>query len=285
MDYPSHLQIETSTHCNGRCVFCYLPQMKRKGGTMTEDLFMKIMDDAKEIQKLSGLIWVGLFYLNEPLIVPNFFKYMDALRERGFRTVIFTNGQALTKEKAERLASYTDVIYWLTFSVAGIDMESCYRIMGLNYNTVKENIQYFLQVNQGKITVSINCPNCAVTKSFLDNETWREEWEKIIPAIQYGPFYNFAGMMHDEREIVENEYHEKRACARIQQLCLLWDGRAHLCCMDPEGKVILGDINKQSLLEIFNSETAVYYREMHNQGRWDELPLCKDCNVHIVGRG
>jgi len=46
--------------------------------------------------------------------------------------------------------------------------------------------------------------------------------------------------------------------------------------------VILGDANKDSLLDIYNAETAVHYRDFHRQGRWSELPLCRDCNMHIV---
>ena len=282
MDYPSHLQLETSTFCNAHCSFCYLPRLERKGGVMAKDIFDKIMRDAHELRDISGLTYIGLFYLNEPLIVPQFFDYLDVLRAGSFRTVIFSNGADLTAEKAEKLAAYDDVIYIVTFSVAGVNQATCKAIMGLDYMQVKQNIEYFLAINAGRIPVSINCPNCAATRQFLSDGSWRAEWELIIPQIQYGPMYNFAGLVHDPYEIAENEYLKKQPCARIGQLCLLWDGRAHLCCMDPEGQVILGDIKEQSLLEIFNSETSVYYRRMHSERRWDELLLCKECNMHIV---
>jgi radical SAM protein with 4Fe4S-binding SPASM domain len=63
----------------------------------------------------------------------------------------------------------------------------------------------------------------------------------------------------------------------LNQIMILWDGRVSLCCFDGEGDVIFGDLNRQSLKEIFAGEKASEYRRAHMEGRRSEMKLCKDC--------
>jgi hypothetical protein len=52
--------------------------------------------------------------------------------------------------------------------------------------------------------------------------------------------------------------------------------------MDYNGKMILGDVNKQTLWEIRKSYR--WMREKHEQGKWDEIPICKTCNYNSASR-
>jgi len=55
------------------------------------------------------------------------------------------------------------------------------------------------------------------------------------------------------------------------------NGKAPLCCVDYDGKIILGDFNTQSLEEIWNNESFKKIRQLHLDFKADEISLCKKC--------
>lgn len=275
MDRPTMLQLESSTACDARCVFCPHKDMQRAGGVMDEGLYRKIIADAAE----AGIGEVLLFLNGEPLLFPKLFDWLEMLREHGLGTTIFTNGAKLSLANTFRLLRFDDVIRTVVFSLGGVDEETYKAVMGLDYGTVKANLEMFLYVNNDHVPVEAHIPLMSQTAGFMGR--WRDLWGELLPAAPTDMF-NFAGLLSDEMELRETDTHRKQPCARLDHLAVLWDGRVCLCCMDAEGQVILGDLNDQSLMNVFNGELATHYRSMHAAGRYEELELCCDCNMNII---
>jgi len=279
------IHVESSTACNAKCVFCVRPNMKRKGGMMEDWIFEKILTEAHAF----GNANIPLYYMGEPLIYPKLFQRMQRLREERFQTSIFTNALALTPEIASQLISFSDIITVIIFSLNAVDSETYQDIMGIDYNTVRSNVIEFMKQNNGKIKVGAHSVSFSRSQSFIRGKPgkWVETWKDVFAGISLTPgiMLNYAGLIHDEFEHRVDENHTPDKCSRVNQMSILWDGRVNLCCMDPEGRVILGDVKENTLSEIFQSELAVHYREMHSQKRFSELPLCKDCNMNIISKG
>lgn len=77
------------------------------------------------------------------------------------------------------------------------------------------------------------------------------------------------------------------ACAcPFEQLVIRSDGHVSRCCNDALGVVDMGDVRKNSLLEIWNSNEYKKVREkLFNKERSSD-ELCKDCDsmiLHIIG--
>lgn len=243
---------------------------------MKEELFRKIIAEAVEL----GITQVMLFLNGEPLLFPKLFDWLQLLREHQRVTTIFTNGEQLDSEKGNQLLDFSDVIQTIVFSLGGVDERSYKEVMDLDYNTVRNNIIGFLDMNNGNIPVEAHVPLMSKTAPFMD--IWLAVWGELMPAAPTA-MYNFAGSIKDDMEHREDALHSRQACPRLHHATVLWDGRVSLCCMDAEGQVILGDLNEQTIMEVFNSEKALYYRLMHAAERFDELELCKDCNMNIMG--
>jgi len=62
----------------------------------------------------------------------------------------------------------------------------------------------------------------------------------------------------------------------IQMYINAW-GEAVLCCSDYKREVVMGDVNKNTLMEIWHNDKYKLYREHLEQGKRDLL-LCKTCN-------
>jgi hypothetical protein len=62
-------------------------------------------------------------------------------------------------------------------------------------------------------------------------------------------------------------------------MTVLWDGKVNLCCMDPLGRKIFGDLNHQTVAEVWLSKERQRYATMHTEGRGAECEVCRDCNI------
>lgn len=95
--------------------------------------------------------------------------------------------------------------------------------------------------------------------------------------IQIPPDCSDESMYMKVRDLSEpsEEYHP---CPEVfSKLSIDWDGRVTACCGDYDRKMIIGDIYKETLAEIWLSKKMEYYRKMLSEMRHAELPLCRSC--------
>src|SRR3990172_9545160 len=94
------LQIETTKVCNGKCVFCPVPTMKRQRGIMPMDLFKKIIDDCKDIQPKEVLPFLN----GEPFLDPHILERIEYINKTlpHSDVVLYSNGNLLTADNAEK---------------------------------------------------------------------------------------------------------------------------------------------------------------------------------------
>ena len=93
---PLFLEVETTNFCNASCIFCSYPDMKRKKGVMSLQMFQKVVDDY--VQMGGGP--VSLTPLEgEPLLDPILLERLEILKKypEMQQVVVTTNGIALDK--------------------------------------------------------------------------------------------------------------------------------------------------------------------------------------------
>lgn len=109
---------------------------------------------------------------------------------------------------------------------------------------------------------TIGKPDLIMQADFLSNKY-------SIPASKFVT-YNWMGLIESDYKFNDGYCGRSR-----EQICVLWDGRVTLCCMSMDGDPILGDLNVQSLEEVWNSDIARQYRENTKS----KLVPCKKCNM------
>ncbi|HYD49340.1 MAG TPA: SPASM domain-containing protein, partial [Terriglobales bacterium] len=57
------------------------------------------------------------------------------------------------------------------------------------------------------------------------------------------------------------------------------DGQVRMCCADPQGSSLLGDVRESTIAEIWHGAELDRLRRLHLDGRRHELPLCDGCPV------
>lgn len=270
------LQIENINVCNASCVFCPYKDQKRKHTVMSMDLFKKIIDEAAGIVLISCITITGL---GEPLLDPHIYDRIAYVRKKMGNKMsidLFTNGNLLTVDKVKRLSKAG--LSLLYVSMNAINPDKRREMMGLDdYAQVEKVLD--------DSYASLNGDMKIIVKGIAAKDLW--EGSAIDEFIlRWGGSYKDGGnaFIHLEGNWAGKNYKVRTTqttpCSRaLSSIMILSDGRVCLCCQDYDGEVIFGDLNHQTLREIYVNEEFTNYRAKHMEGKRSTLQLCKDCTM------
>ena len=265
------IQLECTNVCNADCCFCPYSKMRRPKGTMSMNLFCRIIDEATSIPLIDHITITGL---GEPLLDRFLIDRIRYVRKKmpGVLLDLYTNGTFLRPEMVDDLhRAGLSVLY---VSLNAVTRDRRLQVMKLDdFDQVTRSTEYALTKPGWRVIVK-----GIVSKDLMeagDNEAFTARWG--------GPFTGSGNaFLHLEGNWAGATWPMRlkptEPCARaLNQIMVLWDGRVSLCCFDSEGDCTLGDLNHQTIREVFNGQPALGIREAHIQGRRQELKLCNGC--------
>jgi radical SAM protein with 4Fe4S-binding SPASM domain len=266
------LQIETTSTCQAACFFCPYPKMERWGGNMNMPLFRKIVDDAVTIPQIQGVVLHGL---GEPALDRHLVERVKYVAATSIRSIgIFTNGINMTPQRIDALvdAGLTHMV----FSVNAVRPDQHEAIMGVKGKllTVIDNAQYAIRTYAVHHRLYVECH--AVVSEKFDMSDFRyfvNFWGPYANVIRKN---NWSG---DVESPNKSPFGDHVPCGRaISQIYVMHDGRVTMCCLDPSGKTVFGDLKSQSLRDVYNSPEYTAFREAHANGRAADYTACNGCS-------
>jgi radical SAM protein with 4Fe4S-binding SPASM domain len=281
--YPIHLDIESTSICNLDCPMCPYPEMRIKKGNMSLDLFKDI------INQCDGKVFDVLLHMyGEPLINKEIFRMIAYAKEHGVRiTSMSTNLTLLTREKAKLLIEAG--LDKITLSFDGTDKETFEKVrLGANFEKCLDHLTGFLEVKQemkakNPFTV-LQVIQMRETEPGL--KEFVEKYSKLpVDLLKIKSFDTWAGQIeHKTEEMKPSTYHrgninnDRKPCPLLwYYMSIRWDGRVVPCCRDYDNHEILGDITKESLMDIWNGKRFQSLRQEHIKGEFENSVLCAKC--------
>ncbi len=269
--YPTVVGIETTNRCNLRCVMCPRQEMTRETGDITSDRFKRIADDVK-----GKVEFVWLQDYGEPFLHKDIFELIKIAGSRRLKTGISTNGTILTDRIIQGI--FDSGLDYIIFAFDGATKETYEKIrVGAHFERVSENIRRFLdQKNEAraKIFTVIQCICMEQTRDEIGRfaAAWRRKGVDGLRIRQL----TYSG----KQGVFRNE--------RVGRPCFwLWanphvkyDGTVVACCQDVNATLALGNIDEESLGELWNGERMRELRRMHIDGKQGDIPLCRSCNMY-----
>lgn len=282
--YPIHLDIESTSICNLDCPMCPYPEMRIKKGNMSLDLFRNIIDQC------DGKVFDVLLHMyGEPLVNKEIFNMISYAKEKGVRiTSMSTNLTLLTKDKSRQLIDAG--LDKITLSFDGTDKQTFEEVrLGANYEKCLENLLGFLDVKQQMksrtpFTV-LQIIQMQQTEPGLKEFVERFQNQPAIDLLKVKSFDTWAGQVeHRTDPMKPSTYHrgnvndERKPCPLLwYYMSIRWDGRVVPCCRDYDNHEILGDITKETLMQIWNGKRFQALRKDHLDGEYDNSVLCSKC--------
>ncbi len=279
---PAVILIENTNHCNAQCVMCPRETLTRKRGFMEFGLFEKII---KEVSGRRRKPVVHLHGFGEPLLDESLPERIRLAKTCGIKhTYLVTNASLLFPETARKIINAG--LDTMKISFYGTDEESYSATMRrLDFKAALENIREFVRIRKElkKRTPTLILQYLPQETNGARTEEFQSLWRAVLDKragdrLNFSSLDNFGG---------GREYN--RVGEKILSVCfypwagmsVLWDGRAVTCCMDYNGVQVLGDLNFQSVVEIWNGPVLDAVRKNFGKLDYGGFPACLRCDwVH-----
>jgi len=250
MEQPFEVSIETMTICNAACTFCPYPTLERIGNKMSDELLDRLVDEMSEFKYPFSF---SPFKLSDPLLDKRLIPLLEKVNDKvPLATIrIFTNASALTWEKAEQLHNIDNVDLWLSVNE---HRETEYEnLMNLDYQRMLKNVD---ALHESDFRHPVKVLRVGANAEFVEfsQDRWPHFETKLIKKDGWLGFTE-----------AQNDEVPDTGCSRWFELSITSEGKASHCCMHDgtDLRYNIGDVNEQTLLEVYNSP---HWKERREQG-------------------
>ena len=290
LDTPYVIYIDPCGACNFECYFCPCRKSnfrnEERYKVMSFDLFKKIVDDMRQFPQQVKV--VDLWAWGEPFLNKDLIEMIRYLRQSGVCREIrtCTNGSMLNPELNQALAdSGLDLI---RISVEGLNSAHYREICNVDfeYEKLVENIRDLYERSRGKVKVSIKIVEVMLkTKTDIDSfyQTFEPISDYTFVEDIVDAFPGFDGIEKPDNTKVSfrkwNSYKDRAnyVCAKpLVQMAIHSNGAVSACCNDWKFATQYGDVNYDSLVDLWNSEWLMNFRLQHMEKQRKEI-----CCFHI----
>lgn len=281
LEFPLIVGVESTNHCNLKCVFCNRTydldrESYRDIGNMDFELYKKIAD---EVAERGGTV-IKPNKEGEPLLHKKIVDMVAYAKGKGIPIVEFnTNGTLLTESMSRRLLEAG--LDKIAISVDSPYPDRFARLRpGADLETIRRNVAKFHELSKK------NGHNCMVSLAAIrmsdtteeEIAALRKDWGGIVDQIGINQYYIPQGKGSLKRFGVKPAREKTFCCDELFRiLVILWDGDVVPCCHDFDKTLVVGNVKKQSIHEIWNGPEMENLRRLHLEGRHSEIPACAKC--------
>lgn len=297
--FPVHLIVETTNVCNLDCVFCNRIVMSRPVQTMKYEVFQKIVDEAVA----NNVYSMSLYMLGEPMMNKRIREFVNYAKKMGIPYVdISTNGHYDLKPL---LGTALDE---LIISIDGNTKETFEALREKsNWETVIKNVDEFLDAKAaGRYEYPfVRMQIIDLQQTHGEINGFIERWLPKADVIYLKKFEEMRQSFDEEHSkglrLVEEKEEPRIPCKQLFfTLNVNSNGDITLCCHDPHGYLVVGNIEKEtsgtiradngdtgsdvvyqipqmSLAQAWESAKANFFRVSHKAGKYPSICApCKD---------
>ncbi len=271
----NEIRFETTTKCNYNCIICPRDKLTRKRETMPLNRFKYLLD--KVISETSQYDTVTFSGFGEPLLDPTLDEKIKLASNHGFNVLILSNGSLLTVERFKVLEGLG--VKSIRISLYGMSTQTYSAIHRITkpeiFNKLIDNLVKIAEMK--KTTEILLTYNVVEGINSSETEAWIEFWKDKVDLIEVWKPHNWV----DGRDYRAIQPEKLDTCGRpwTTPLQIQVDGTVNMCCFDFDGKLLLGDLNTQTLGEIFSSESFHKILRCHETGNFTHSNLiCENCD-------
>lgn len=289
-DFPSTIEIQTTSACTARCGVCPHEAVTKESGVglMPSSTLWKVLEDcASNREKLK---WIIPYYNAEPFTDKRMLEVLRFIKHSvGCQVELSTNASLLTAGIAAAIVEerLIDLLRVSAFSAIKAEYEEA--MFPLKWESTIANVKQMLEIRSQRDSrmqveiVLIGEPK--LTRAAVD--TARALWEPLGAIVKIFGYLDRAGNNEIANSLpVNHSWARVVGCdlsRPIDRMCLLRSGQATLCSQDWRGMTNLGNVNNASLAEIWRSSAyAVIRDQVSGVLMAPESLLCRKCKLAIL---
>ena len=266
--YPFYVKIETTDTCNLKCPGCHDDTVERKNKFLNFSIYKELIDRLKNY-----LLEVSLYDQGEPLIDPLIIDYIKYANKNNIGTVVSSHfSMRLSHNKLTNLIN--SGLDYLIVAIDGITQETYekYRVGG-NLDLALTNLRKILEIRN----------NMHSRKPFI-------EWQMIdfnFNKSQQNQARILAKQMGVDAFVLKTDGYSIKlpdTYVRTHNCPIPWfsfavecDGLVSACLRKDDEHLYAGDLNKASIIEIWNSASFQRIRQLPISNDEAKKYLCMHC--------
>lgn len=274
--FPLHLDIELTNACNLRCKMCWQNQfLNYPKGVMDFELFKKVIDEGVP----KGLKAIKLQSRGESMMYPRIVETIRYAKEKGVLDIqLTTNSTYLTEEICDAILN--SGLDMLIFSLDVGHKESFEQIYpGKSYETVIENIMRFLMMKRASGKINPYTRLQVLRFNGQIHPFVQKQIERLESYVNKVVTNNLFQLVDDGP--LDLEKFDLLPCSYLwQRMVINYDGKVTMCCRDYNCEHVMGDINTDSIEEVWNGEKYRDYREFHEKLERQNIGACANCDMY-----
>lgn len=274
---PPCLQIEPTSVCNFRCVFCYQTDAeftsKKNGhmGMMTLDTFKRVVDMA--VGKVEA---VTLASRGEPMIAPQIAEMLAYAKGKFLALKLNTNASLLDEAKCHAILSAEPQTVVFSADAAAEPDYSRLRVGGSLEKTLK-NVRLFheIRLKHYPKTRTITRVSGVKVDQAASLEDMERAWGDYVDQVAFVAYNPWEDAYHAAPNGIETP------CSDLwRRLFVWWDGAANPCDVDFKSKLTMGTfLTAKSLKDVWRSEHYEGLRRDHLEKKRSAHSPCAGCVV------
>ena len=275
-DFPPCLQIEPTSICNYRCVFCYQidEEFTKKSnglmGMMTLDLFKQIIDQTEGRCEAVTLASRG-----EPLICPDIEPMLRYAGKKFLALKLNTNAWFLDERLCHAIleAEVNTVVF--SADAASEPSYSRLRVNG-QLEKVYKNIKRFRDIKErhyskARVLTRVAGVKVPETDDFQEMENFWRELVDQVAFVKYNPWENSYEKPINTIDV---------PCSDLwRRMFVWWDGTVNPCDSDYKSTLSVGNVLESTINKLWNSENYSRLRKAHISKKRRECSPCNQCVV------
>lgn len=274
--FPPYLQIEPSSVCNYRCIFCFETDesftRKSSGymGHMSFDLFRRIIDEAQ-----GNVEFLSLASRGEPLLCPDIVPMLEYTAGKFLNLKINTNASLLDEAKCHAILGGGVKTLVFSADAAAEPLYSQLRVNG-KLDKVLANVERFQRIRETQYPNSriITRVSGVKVSDGQDIESMERFWGGLVDQVAfvgYNPWENT--YRQDANELVQ-------PCSDLwRRMFVWWDGKVNPCDVDYKSMLSVGNAGESGLGEVWCSRGYERLRFTHESGLRSSCEPCRRCTV------
>ena len=277
LDYPKIIEVQFHNKCNSYCLICPYKDMHYSYESMNDELFEKLLNEIDE-NKLQRII---PYLNNEPFLDPNYIDKVKKIRSKFKKVEIeISSNVSMIKEK-DIIEMCNLNITELRLSVFGYEKSTYNRMMPrLNHEKTFEKLKMISSI--------MSKTNTIISIVMIDNGEINEQEFIDMKNMCNELGFNFErwGFLDRSNNVtyksnnIYNEYVSSCEQNRpLERMHILSDGRVIFCCQDWSHSLVVGNINNNTISEVWNSEEYNNARDSLYNNEKDSPMICKKCKL------
>ena len=273
---PPKLSVELTNYCNLACPYCSSPKKLRPQGLMDPITFSNLVRQVKEC----CIPWISLVGNGEPTLHRKFPSYVRQLATATKFLELTTNWQRVDEEIIYSVLQAPVNLMHVSLDGGNKEEYESVRIGG-KFESLLQNLTLLKQLKkETHSSTLINIRVMLLPSQYGDEQRLLNFWRSYGDVVSKQYVLNFGD---SSSYGYENTYKQDARCTLPFKIVdVNWNGNVPLCSYsrrqtgNPHGLPI-GNINENSLREIWNGPIISQYREGHRYRKEELIPICKSC--------